>query len=67
MGAFPKALAVQRVIWVPSSEARILTFASFYLAETKQVGPPIFPVWSLSVHVFQGEPVGFGLVRRCHL
>ena len=63
----PLRCSVCNVICVSSSAARMIAFASFYLAETNQVGPPIFPVWSLSVHVFQGEPEGFGLVRQCHL
>ena len=67
LSGWPLWCSVCKVVWVLSSADRILAFASFYLAETNKVGPPIFPVWSLSVHVCQGEPVGFGRVRRCHL
>ena len=65
---FPVSPCEACVTWsVLSSAARILAFTSFYLAKSNQVGPPIFPVWRLSVHVFQGKPEGFGLVRQCHL
>ena len=40
---------------------------SFSLLETRQVGLQICPVWSLSVHACEGEPVSFGRVGQCHV
>lgn len=44
-----------------------LTSRFFLPGETHQVGPQICPAWSLSVRACEGEPAGFGRVRRCDL
>ena len=54
-------------VCVRSCEGCVLTARFFLPGETQQVGPQICPAWSLSVRACEGEPAGFGRVRRCDL